>query len=62
MKEMSERRHGKRPKIQFSKKELMYRAEEAGITGFATITPMKTKSGKSVAEILDAVQKRRNNG
>ena len=60
--ETNERRHGKRPKIQFSKKELMYRAEEAGITGFATITPMKTKSGKSVAEILDAVQKRRNNG
>jgi len=62
MKEMNERRHGKRPKLQFSEKELMYRAEEAGGTGFATITPMKTKSGKSIAEILDAVQKRRNNG
>tara|TARA_R100001594_G_scaffold21919_5_gene42516 strand:+ start:4234 stop:5178 length:945 start_codon:yes stop_codon:yes gene_type:complete len=62
MKEMNERRHGKRPKLQFSKKERMYRAEEAGFTGFATITPMKTKSGKSAAEILDAVQKRRNNG
>ena len=62
MKEMGERRHGKRPKLQFSKKELQYRAEEAGFTGFATITPMKTKSGKSVADVLDAVQKRRNNG
>jgi len=60
--ETNERRHGKRPKLQLSKKERMYRAEEAGITGFATITPMKTKSGKSVAEILDTVQKRRNNG
>ena len=62
MKEMGERRHGKRPKLQFSKKELQYRAEEAGITGFATITPMTTKSGKPIADVLDAVQKRRNNG
>ena len=62
MKEMSERRHGKRPKLQFSKKERMYQAEEAGITGFATITPMKTKSGKSIAEILDDVQRKKSMG
>ena len=62
MKEMNERRHGKRPKLQFSKKELMYRAEEAGITGFATITPMKTKSGKSITEILDDVQRKKSMG
>jgi len=59
MKQNVERRLGKRPKLQFSKKELQYRAEEAGFTGFATITPMKTKSGKSIAEILDAVQKKK---
>ena len=60
--ETNERRRGLRPKLQFSKKELQYRAEEAGITGFATITPMTTKSGKSIADVLDAVHKRKNNG
>mgnify|MGYP003110821676 CR=1 FL=1 len=60
--ETNERRHGKRPKLKFSKKELMYRAEEAGITGFATITPMTTKSGKSIAEILDDVQRKKSMG
>jgi len=59
MKQNVERRLGKRPKLKFSKKELQYRAEEAGFTGFATITPMKTKSGKSVADVLDAVQKKK---
>ena len=57
--EINERRHGKRPKLQFSEKELMYRAEEAGIIGFAKITPMTTKSGKPIAEILDTVQKKK---
>ena len=61
MVEMNERRHGKRPKLQFSKKELMYRAEEANV-GFATITPMRTKSGKSIAEILDDVQRKKSMG
>jgi hypothetical protein len=37
----------------------MYRTEEKEGIGFATITPMKTKSGKSIAEILDAVQKKK---
>jgi len=60
--ELNERRHGKRPKLQFSKKELMYRAEEAGYTGFATITPMRTKSGKSVAELRDSIQKKKQAG
>jgi predicted nucleic acid-binding Zn ribbon protein len=59
MKQNVERRLGKRPKLKFSKKELQYRAEEAGIIGFATITPMRTKSGKSVAEVLDTVQKKK---
>lgn len=30
--------------------------------GFATITPMKTKSGKSIAEILDNVQRKKSVG
>ena len=60
--ETNERRRGLRPKLQFSKKELQYRAEEAGITGFATITPMTTKSGKSITEILDDVQRKKSMG
>ena len=60
--ETNERRRGTRPKLKFSKKELMYRAEEAGITGFATITPMTTKSGKSITEILDDVQRKKSMG
>ena len=31
-------------------------------SGFATITPMKTKSGKSIAEILDNVQRKKSVG
>ena len=60
--ETNERRRGLRPKLKFSKKELQYRAEEAGITGFATITPMTTKSGKSITEILDDVQRKKSMG
>ena len=58
---MNERRHGRRPKLHLSEKELMYRAEEANV-GFATITPMRTKSGKSIAEILDDVQRKKSMG
>jgi len=57
--ETNERRHGKRPKLKFSKKELQCRAEEAGIIAFTKITPMTTKSGKLVADVLDAVQKKK---
>ena len=57
--ETNERRRGLRPKLKFSKKELQYRAEEAGITGFATITPMKTKKGKLVHELLDEISKKK---
>jgi len=57
--ETNERRRGLRPKLQLSEKELMYRAEEAGITGFATITPMKTKKGKLVNELLDEISKKK---
>jgi hypothetical protein len=62
MKQNVERRLGRIPKLKFSKKELQYRAEEAGIIGFATITPMKTKSGKSITEILDDVQRKKSMG
>jgi len=62
MVEMNERRLGKRPKLQFSEKELMYRAEEKEGIGFAKITPMRTKSGKSIAEILDDVQRKKSMG
>ena len=31
-------------------------------SGFATITPMRTKSGKSIAEILDNVQRKKSMG
>jgi predicted nucleic acid-binding Zn ribbon protein len=57
--ETNERRHGKRPKLKFSKKELQYRAEEAGIISFTKITPMTTKSGRLVADVLDAVQRKK---
>jgi len=49
-------KQGKRPK------ETMPTEAEIENPGFATITPMKTKSGKSIAEILDNVQRKKSMG
>ena len=43
-------------------KETMPTEAEIENPGFATITPMKTKSGKSIAEILDNVQRKKSMG